>query len=141
MKPRKTYCLKSALLWDGAQGQTHLAQPLTRCPRRTSLLASLGFSLNYNRWSWNKYSLRSFPAPNFSLLFMIIYYSMNFIAFIVVKQASQPNFIASPSQALSASSHPTKTYGLIRNHKFFRVYESVSVLQRSSLCPFFRFHM
>ena len=27
------------------------------------------------------------------------------------------------------------------NHKFFKVCESVSVLQRSSLCCFFRFHM
>ena len=39
----------------------------------------------------------------------------------------------------SASLHPqTVSFG---NHKFFKVYESVSVLQRSSLCPFFRFHI
>ena len=27
------------------------------------------------------------------------------------------------------------------NHTFFQVCESVSALQRSSLCPFFRFHV
>ena len=30
---------------------------------------------------------------------------------------------------------------LFRNHKFFEVCESISVMQRSSLCPFFRLHM
>ena len=63
------------------------------------------------------------------------YYSMIFITFIVVQQSSQPHFIAFPSQTLRASSHPQPvSFG---NHKFFKVHDSVSVLQRNSLCPFY----
>ena len=49
----------------------------------------------------------------------------------------QSNFIAFPSQTPSASPHPATSVG---KHKFFKVCESVSVPQRSSLCPFFRLH-
>ena len=41
-----------------------------------------------------------------------------------------PQHLPSPPQPVS--------FG---NHKFLNVCESVSVLQRSSSCPFFRFHM
>ena len=36
-------------------------------------------------------------------IFFSVYYSMNFITFLCVQQSSQPNFIAFPSQNLSAS--------------------------------------
>ena len=45
----------------------------------------------------------------FNLFFIVIsffYYSMNFITFIGVQPSSQPNFIAFPSQTLSASLQP-----------------------------------
>ena len=66
-------------------------------------------------------------------------YSMNFITFTVIQRSSQPSFIAFPSQTPNPSSHPQPvSFG---NHMFFKVWESVSLLQRSSLCLFFRFHM
>ena len=49
------------------------------------------------------------------------------------------NFIVFPSQTPSASPYPPTC--LIWKPKFFKVCEAVSVLQRSSLCPFFRFNM
>ena len=65
--------------------------------------------------------------------------SLNFIAFIPVQWSSQPNFIAFPFQTPRPFSYPQAvSFG---NHKFFKVCESVSVLQRSLSCPFFRFHM
>ena len=67
------------------------------------------------------------------------FYSMDFITFIVVQQSSQPSFIAFLSQTPSPSPHPPTC--LLGNHKFFKDCESVSVLHRSSLYPFFRFHM
>ena len=45
-------------------------------------------------------------TPFFLLLLLFLYYSMNFITFIVVQRSSQPNFIEFPSQTLSASPHP-----------------------------------
>ena len=46
-------------------------------------------------------------------------YSMNFITFIIVKQSSQPNFIAFLSQTLIASPHPQPvSFG---KPKFFKV--------------------
>ena len=60
---------------------------------------------------------------------------MNFVTFIVVQQSSQQNFIAFPSQTLSAS--PTPQPVSFGNHKFFKVCESVFVLQRSLLSHFF----
>ena len=59
---------------------------------------------------------------------------MNFITFIVVQQSPQPNFIAFPTQT---PEHPlTPQTVSSRDHKFFNVYESASVLQISSVCPF-----
>ena len=69
----------------------------------------------------------------------IFFNSMDFVTFMVGQQTSQPSFTACPSQTPSPSSHPQPvSFG---NQKFFKVCESVSVLQRSTLCPFFRFHM
>ena len=71
--------------------------------------------------------------------FLFFFSPMSFITFMVVQKSSQPNFIAFPSQTLGASPHPQPvSFG---NHKFFEVCESVSILQKSSLCPFFRFQM
>ena len=44
--------------------------------------------------------------------------------------------ISIPNPVHPSTPHP----GSVGNCKFFRVCESVSVLQRSSLCHFFRFH-
>ena len=59
-----------------------------------------------------------------------------FITFIVVQWASQPNFIGFPSHTPSVSPHY-----LLWKCKFFKVCESVSVLKRSSLNLFFRSHV
>ena len=56
------------------------------------------------------------------------YYSMNFITFIVLQQSSQPNFVTFPSQ--TPEPPPTPQPVSFGNHKFFKVCESVSVLQR-----------
>ena len=69
----------------------------------------------------------------------IFNYTRCFITFIVVQPSSQPGFIAFSSQTPSPS--PTPQPVSFGNHKFFKVCESVSILQRSSVCPFFRFHM
>ena len=70
------------------------------------------------------------------MLLLSFYYLMNCIMFIGVPQSSQPNVTACPSQTLSASPIPQPvSFG---NHKFFKVCELVSVLQGSSLCPFFQ---
>ena len=64
---------------------------------------------------------------------------MNFITFIGVQQSSQPNFTAFLSQTqLHPTTPQTVSFG---KHKFFKVCESESVLQRSSVCPFFRLLM
>ena len=61
------------------------------------------------------------------------------IIFIVVQLSSQPNWTTFPPQTPSPSLPPQPvSFG---NHKLLKVCESVSVLQRSSFCPFFRFHI
>ena len=72
-----------------------------------------------------------------SKVYLFFNYLMNFITFIGVQQSSQPNFIAFSSQILSASISQPVSFG---SHEFFKVCESVSVLQRSSLCSFFIFY-
>ena len=74
-----------------------------------------------------------------SIHFLVLIFFLSFITFIVVQQPLQPSFIAFPSQTSSTSPHTTTR--LIWKPYIFKVCESVSVLQRSSLCPFFRFHM
>ena len=79
------------------------------------------------------------PIWHFFQIFCLFLLLNEFITFIVVQWSSQPNFIAFPSQTPSTSlTPPPVSFG---NHKFFKVCESVSILQRSSLHPFFRFHM
>ena len=85
-----------------------------------------------------------FSCYNFSILFYLFrkffYYSMNFIALIVVTMIITTQFysisISNPQRIL-----PTPQPVSFGNHKIFKVCEWVSVLQRSSLCSIFRFHM
>ena len=67
----------------------------------------------------------------------LFFFLTQWITFIVcTKRSSQPNFIIFPSQTPSAPPHHQPvSFG---NCKFVNVCESVSVLQRSSLCPFFK---
>ena len=95
----------------------------------------LSVILNFLTW------LIEWP-PNFSILkvcfslWVFLLLNEFYCKFIVVQQSSQPNFIAFPSKIPSSSPYlQPVSFG---NHKFFKVCESVSVLQRSSLCPFFQ---
>ena len=75
-----------------------------------------------------------FSKENFAGITILFFNWMNFIIFIVVQPPSQPNFRTFPSQT---PVHPSSQTGLFGNHKFIKVYESVSVLQISSLHTFF----
>jgi len=66
------------------------------------------------------------------VLFCVFLFSMNFITFIVVQWSSQPNFIAFPYQT---SSPPPQSQPISLGKHKFPVYESVPLLQISSLCP------
>ena len=72
-------------------------------------------------------------------LFFIFYYLMNFILFIDVN--NYHNQILQHVHLKSSVHLPTLQSVSFGNCKFFKVCESKSALQRSSLCPFFRFHM
>ena len=71
-----------------------------------------------------------------SLFFYItqwIYYTYSCTTIITTQFYS----ISFPNPQCTPPNPQTVSFG---NHKFFKVCESVSVLQRSSVCPFFRFH-
>ena len=75
-----------------------------------------------------------------AIFFSFFNFSMNFTTFIVVQWSLQPNFIEFPSQNLQ---HITWPHNLshLETISFSKYAKSVSVLWRSSLCHFFRFHM
>ena len=98
-------------------------------------LSSRASSMGCGDVMHSRFGLSASGEPEFWAIFLgFFFYLMNCTTFIGVQQSSQPNFTALPSQTLSASPHPQPvSFG---NHKFFKICESVFVLQRSSLCPF-----
>ena len=84
---------------------------------------------------WSSRSL--LLVGHFIYVFILLF--NEFITFIVIQWLSQSNlYHFHPTPPAHPPSPQTVAF---ENHKFFKVCESVSVLQRSSFCPFFRFHM
>ena len=79
-----------------------------------------------------------FKVDIFLFLFIFIT-QMNLSHLLLYNDHNNP--ISQNFHPITQAHPPTPQTVSPRDHKFFSVYESASVLQRSPVCPFFRFHM
>ena len=86
-------------------------------------------------------------GSGYSRILLVIFLPLNTLLFRLPSICSTvihifPNFPISQDFHPTAQAHPSTPQNVsFGNHKFFKVCESVSVLRRSSVCPFFRFHV